>query len=272
MQNLNGDFNKLCAELQRNVLEELSLPDLMSFAKTRMENNKGVKEYMDERCKALFKRFVDDVGAFINLIEQTGSVISGIEEAVMRHFKDTEGYEVMNTVLRKKEYDSSAITKITKLAKGKNKIDVIITNWASAIVPILQYHSTAVMNYITAHSLISLYPTWTAEKKSLNKSAHGTHDCYQSAYCPGTTRNTIDEDTLHWEFSPMNTIGKTKIACDEMAVIPNLPGVQEHFHSVCESEGLSSGDQPRAITERLETSDPGPLKREIRGKKRDSVK
>ncbi|KAG2121283.1 hypothetical protein DEU56DRAFT_760764 [Suillus clintonianus] len=276
MQNFNGNFDKLCTELQRSVLEELSLPDLMSFAKTRMENNEGVKEYMDEHHRALFNRFVDDVGAFINLVERTRSVILGsstlhlfqaksdalglqdldvcamqeFEEAMMSHFKDIEEYELMNTVVRKTEYDSSAIMKIVKLAKGKKKIDVIITDWASATIPILQYHSTAVMNYMTAHTLISLYPTWTADKKSLvnpaiymddrtnlhtvnvlMKYAHpvfhinaepfhlGTHKCRRNAYYPGTTRNTIDENTLHWEFSPMNMIGQTKIACDKMAVI-----------------------------------------------------
>ncbi|KAG2752531.1 hypothetical protein P692DRAFT_201663656, partial [Suillus brevipes Sb2] len=127
------------------------------------------------------------------LMERTGTVISGssalhlfqakskavalqdldiyvtreFEEIVLEHLKEVEGYKVKKTATRRIDYDSSAITKVHKLAHKKKKIDVIITDWASAIVPILQYHSTVVMNYITARTFVSLYPKWTNQMKSL---------------------------------------------------------------------------------------------------------
>jgi hypothetical protein len=35
----------------------------------------------------------------------------------------------------------------------------------------------------------------------------GRHNCQESTYCPHTTRNTMDEDLLHWDFKPVNTVG-----------------------------------------------------------------
>ncbi|KAG1836196.1 hypothetical protein DFJ58DRAFT_847082 [Suillus subalutaceus] len=276
MTNLNGDFDKLCAELQRMVMEELALPDLISLRKTRMENNEGVKDYMEDRRRKLYEVFVKDVDKLKDLMERTGTVVSGssalhlfqpkpnvlrlqdldvyateeFSQKVLNHFKDDEEYEVTNTVKWRRDYNSSAISRVHKLEKNGKLVDVIITNWASAIIPVLQYHSTIVMNYMTAHTFISLYPEWTKAGKSLVNPAvymgeksnlqtvlalmkyirrgfyvsaepfdMGIHNCDQSTYCPRTTRTTIDEGTPHWEFEVKNTVGKTVIVCNNMAVI-----------------------------------------------------
>ncbi|KAG2038930.1 hypothetical protein BDR03DRAFT_953141 [Suillus americanus] len=55
-------------------------------------------------------------------------------------------------------------TVIAILANGKLIIQMPLI---SPIVPILQYHSTVVMNYMTARTFVSLYPEWIKEKKSL---------------------------------------------------------------------------------------------------------
>ncbi|KAG1838187.1 hypothetical protein DFJ58DRAFT_668491 [Suillus subalutaceus] len=247
----------------------------MSFAKTRSENEEGVREYMDRRREDLLKGFVKDVNDFIDLLERTGTIISGssalhlfqaksaaialrdmdiygtheFEEEVLKHFKEKEGYEVTLISERKTEY-SSTIKKVYKMQKEMQKVDLIITEWASAIVPILQYHSTAVMNYMTARTFVSLYPKWTNDMKSLvnprmylGDTANirtvtalmkyvrhgfrvtaepfqlGIHDCLRSAYCPSTTRNTLDDNTLRWEFSKVKTVGNTTVACSDMAIV-----------------------------------------------------
>ncbi|KAG1890320.1 hypothetical protein F4604DRAFT_1567969, partial [Suillus subluteus] len=88
-------------------------------------------------------------------------------EKVLNHFKDDEEYTVTNTVKWRRDYDGSAISRVHKLEKDDKMADIIITDWASAIIPILQYHSTVVMNYMTARTFVSLYPEWTKENKSL---------------------------------------------------------------------------------------------------------
>ncbi|KAG1780904.1 hypothetical protein EV702DRAFT_963291 [Suillus placidus] len=288
MHSLNGNFDDLCAELQRMILEELVLPDLMSFVDTRTENAASVSEYMDERHKMLLQTFVEDVKGFNDLLDTTGTVISSssalhlfqakvnalrlhmdiyvthkFEEEVMSYLKATEEYKVKHKSERKTEHDSSAIQKIFKLEKGDKKIDVIITDWASAIIPILQFHSTVVMNYITARTLVSLYPNWMKENRGLvnpcmyldnttnlrtvlalmkyvnrgfDLSAEpfdlGVHNCDMSRYCPRATRNTIDGDTLHWDFKKIKTMGETAVACQNMSVVTWQLGGED-----CEEDG-----------------------------------
>ncbi|KAG2028953.1 hypothetical protein BDR03DRAFT_824753, partial [Suillus americanus] len=89
------------------------------------------------------------------------------EEEILNHFKTQEGYKVTLISHRKTEYDSSVVNKVYKMEKETKKVDLIITEWASTIMPILQYHSTAVMNYMTACTFISLYPKWIKDMKSL---------------------------------------------------------------------------------------------------------
>jgi hypothetical protein len=289
MPGLNGNFDDLCAELQRMILEELTLPDLICFADTRRENAVSVSEYMDGQHKMLLQTFVEDIRGFNELLDATGTVISGssalhlfqakvnalklgdmdlyvtheFEEEVINYLKTTEKYKVEHKSERKEEYDSAAIKKIFKLEREGKKMDVIITDWASSIIPILQFHSTVVMNYITARSVVSLYPNWTKENKGLvnprmylenttnlrtvialmkyanrgyNLSAEpfdlGIHNCDMNGYCPRSFRNTIDEDTLHWDFKKIKTMGETVVACQDMAVVTWQLGGED-----CEEEG-----------------------------------
>lgn len=57
------------------------------------------------------------------------------------------------------------ITKIYKLVNGEEQIDIIVTHWDCAIAPILQFHSTVVMSYIKADSILIMYPEWVYDRK-----------------------------------------------------------------------------------------------------------
>ncbi|KAG1743509.1 hypothetical protein EDB19DRAFT_1633303 [Suillus lakei] len=63
--------------------------------------------------------------------------------------------------MRQNQYDNSSIAKIFKLEKGEKKVDIMVTHWSCALAPIIQFHTMCVMNYITARSLVCLYPCWT---------------------------------------------------------------------------------------------------------------
>ncbi|KAG2148937.1 hypothetical protein DEU56DRAFT_712029, partial [Suillus clintonianus] len=111
-------------------------------------------------------------------------VTEPFEAEVVKHFKENEGYVSKQDVVKKPEYDSSAISKIIKLAKGEKKVDIIITHWTCAITPILQFHSTAVMNYVTARSIVCLYPRWTTANMSFVNP--------QMYVCAKTNLRTVD--------------------------------------------------------------------------------
>ncbi|KAG2155404.1 hypothetical protein DEU56DRAFT_750968 [Suillus clintonianus] len=283
MQQGNGSIGILSPEVQKIILENMTLPDLMSFAKTRIENREGITEYIAKRRAGLFRAYVHDVDALIKVLDRTGSLVSGssalslvqaeaeavvtqdldfyvtesFEAEVVKHFKENEGYVSKQDVVKKPEYDSSAISKIIKLANGDKKIDIITTHWTCAIAPILQFHSTAVMNYVTAQSIVSLYPRWTAAnmsfvnpqmyvcgktnlrtvdvlmkyirrgfKISADPFSLGEHDCEEnkekkknSGYCPHKMRSTVDDEVLKWDFGPKETLGDTSITCQDLRVM-----------------------------------------------------
>ncbi|KAG1845001.1 hypothetical protein F4604DRAFT_1688911 [Suillus subluteus] len=136
------------------IMEELALPDLISLGKTRVQNNDGVKEYMEEQQRKLYEVFVKDVNKLTDLMEHTGTVVSGssalhlfqpkytalmlrdldvyateeFSEKVLNHFKDDKEYMVTNTVKWRRDYNSSAISRVHKLKKDDKMVDDIITN------------------------------------------------------------------------------------------------------------------------------------------------
>lgn len=160
-------------------------------------------------------------------------------------------------MVKNTDYDSSAICKIYKLVRGERKVDIIITDWKCALAPILQFHSTAVMNYITARSIVCLYPHWATANKSfihprlyLEHMTHlrtvhilmkykrrrfllsadpfhlgeyvcegGEEDGRKSRYCPHALRSTVDRDVLMWDFGPTQTLGNTTITCQDMPIM-----------------------------------------------------
>ncbi|KAG2345047.1 hypothetical protein BDR05DRAFT_860567, partial [Suillus weaverae] len=136
--------------------------------------------------------FVDNAEDLVALLDHTATVISGssvlslvqakhgaiivcdmdvytmekFEGEVLKHFKEKEGYKSMQEVVKKTEYSSLAISKIVKLSKGEKEVDLIISDWSCSLAPILQFHTMAVMNYITACSIVCLYLWWTTANKS----------------------------------------------------------------------------------------------------------
>lgn len=103
----------------------------MSWKKCRMD-------YIAMRRRKLFLRFVKDVSTFVGLLDRTGSVVSGscalnllqaernavipqdmdvytterFQTEVLDHLKNREGYQCAQEVVKKTDYDSSAICKI----------------------------------------------------------------------------------------------------------------------------------------------------------------
>jgi hypothetical protein len=189
---VNGYFDWLSPEIENMILDILPLPDLASFFKTRVQNKLGITDYVANRRNNIFKKFVADIPVFTQLLKFTGSVVLGsnglnlimpksqefavhdidiyatekYEHVMVEYLKCEEGYTVTHKMCRKTEYDSGAIAKVYKLENEEKRMDIIVTHWNCAIAPILQFHSTIVMNYITADSIVSMYyPEWTCQSK-----------------------------------------------------------------------------------------------------------
>ncbi|KAG2136220.1 hypothetical protein BD769DRAFT_1664575 [Suillus cothurnatus] len=74
---MNGYFDLLSPEIEAMILDQLCMPDLAIFSQTRIQNQLGITDYIDNRHNNLLNQFITNIPLFIDLLECTGSVISG---------------------------------------------------------------------------------------------------------------------------------------------------------------------------------------------------
>ncbi|KAG1752317.1 uncharacterized protein EDB91DRAFT_1044670 [Suillus paluster] len=151
---------------------------------------------------------------------------------------------------------------------GRN-VDIIVTNMASAVAPIFQFHSMVIMNFISAEAVFCAYLARTLEMSGLVHpriyKQNGTnlatiisltkyirrgftlysditelsqHDsrCVKTYYCPHMTRSTNDKGRLAWVFRHAETPGTSSHSAsyiDTSAIIWCLGGDQ------CANENVS---------------------------------
>ncbi|KAI6008657.1 hypothetical protein BKA83DRAFT_4029724, partial [Pisolithus microcarpus] len=53
------------------------------------------------------------------------------------------------------------VSRLVVLTNGKNSVDVVVSKTSTTLSPIFPFHSTAVMNFISADTIFSGYPTLT---------------------------------------------------------------------------------------------------------------
>ncbi|KAJ6509632.1 hypothetical protein DFH09DRAFT_1334137 [Mycena vulgaris] len=122
---------------------------------------------------------------------------------------------------------SQTVNRVFYLIKGSKHMNIMVVRGEDPTVAIFQFHSTAVMNYLTAYGLYCAYPSLTKSKLSVaNVSTligesgrrdrieacfdkyrrrgilvendvtkfpgHEIHNCFVDAECPHTVRSTID--------------------------------------------------------------------------------
>ncbi|KIK11917.1 hypothetical protein PISMIDRAFT_66221, partial [Pisolithus microcarpus 441] len=86
---------------------------------------------------------------------------------MLRHLK-SEGYKLVTDVPEDNhQYTNSDIASVMVVSNGRSKIDIIVSRTSAAISPIFQFHSTAVMNFISADTIFCCYPNLTLRLLSL---------------------------------------------------------------------------------------------------------
>ncbi|KAI5982148.1 hypothetical protein EDD15DRAFT_2139648, partial [Pisolithus albus] len=85
----------------------------------------------------------------------------------------SEGYAmVKDTDLNGEGYRNLKVSRVYVLTKGQQHIDVVVSSTSAAISPILQFHSTAVMNFVSAETIFSCYPSLTLRHLSMMNPAY----------------------------------------------------------------------------------------------------
>ncbi|KAJ8580434.1 hypothetical protein M405DRAFT_706132, partial [Rhizopogon salebrosus TDB-379] len=87
------------------------------------------------------------------------------EKRVLRFLAKQEGYGIYSEA--RTRYTSSGMRDLFRLRRGKRAIDVVVTGHQSSLAPIFHFHSTIVMNYISADTICCVYPLWTSKNRGL---------------------------------------------------------------------------------------------------------
>ncbi|KIK12663.1 hypothetical protein PISMIDRAFT_120481 [Pisolithus microcarpus 441] len=83
-----------------------------------------------------------------------------------------EGYTIVKDAnLNEMGYTYPKVSHLFVFTKGHRRIDVIVSSTSTAISPILQFHSTAVMNFISADTIFCCYPSLTLRQLSMMNAA-----------------------------------------------------------------------------------------------------
>ncbi|KAG1734241.1 uncharacterized protein EDB91DRAFT_1084144 [Suillus paluster] len=283
-------FTSLCKEITENILDSLDLVELSSLATMTSTLHTNIDEYIQRCRRIIFARFISNIQEFVGLLQGTGAVVSGScalnlvqarQGAVaindldiyttLQNFKDfvqffteTEHYTVIRNINHPPPgpYNSSGMAKLFRLQNNGRNVDIIVTNLSSAISPIFQFHSTIVMNFISAEAVFCAYPGWTLDMAGLvhprmykqNATNFATvkglakymqrgftvyleitelavHEsrCVKMYYCPQITRSTNDKGKLAWVAGHKETatgaLGSANYI-DTKAVIWSLGGDQ----------------------------------------------
>lgn len=184
----------LLHEIWNSIFAFLCLPDVCQFAHTSKLCYDVAQRYITYRRRLLTKPFFDNPDEIFRILAACNAVISGSSvlylllperdilwkpgdldiyvcdkdlELLLRNLGSC-GYQVSTTEYGTDDpYPYSHIQKIFTLHHQKSKIDVIVSKTSTPISPIFQYHSTVVMNFLTANSLFCAYPELTLQKKSI---------------------------------------------------------------------------------------------------------
>ncbi|KAJ7029814.1 hypothetical protein C8F04DRAFT_962484 [Mycena alexandri] len=151
------------------------------------------------------------------------------------------------------------IKRVHELVKGQKKMNIIVTKGENAVAAIFQFHTTVVMNMLTAAGLYCAYPDLTLkswgvanltvllkdssssrrtracyekyrdrgvriEKRVNNFPGLEHHECYVGAECPMTVRSTSDGKGLYAELFPPTVHERERREIDKYTTIWMLGG------------------------------------------------
>ena len=181
-------------ELLESFFDLSDLQTIMTFARSCRYMATKVQWYLQRKLNILSARFFQSDKELPFILNACDTVVSG---STALHFllpisstpwspTDLDIYVPfrcqlqLSCLLKKKGYhlqkkskskgslySVSKIFSILTFAKGHRKIDVIVSTSDCGILPIFQFHCTAVMNFITAKSIFCGYPSLTFRALSM---------------------------------------------------------------------------------------------------------
>ena len=175
-------------ELHTNILAYLNIRELLMLAATSSFNQSLVFDYIDQRKETLASYFFKNSDGFFQKLTEAGGVVSGsaalhlLLPAAMTNWMPSDldlyvprsGYAALETWIARQDYCISHVGARTgntylfstmeqklRFSNGLQSIEIIISKTEAVCAPIFHFHSTAVMNFFTAHGIFCAYPKLT---------------------------------------------------------------------------------------------------------------
>jgi hypothetical protein len=176
-----------------HMYKQLEIHDILALRNTCKAMRTKIASLLQDNVIKMLKPFFHNPTAMIDAMRVTRSVISGSFALACfsptRNWRphDLDMYVSMSHVhmllealvafgnyivmwgkpwIVNPQYRTSNIMEIISLSNGERKIDVIVSN-SCALLPIFAFHSTIVMNFVSAYGLYCGYPSLTLNRTGI---------------------------------------------------------------------------------------------------------
>ena len=219
------------SSLQYNLLAKCSVDDLVDLWADYPEAIGSLTDHFHARFYRLVEPFVQNLSAFIHIMQSSSSFISGLlpllfwfpklcakvfmqrgsnpdldlyckrscEDTLLNHLTVVEGFSYPKFAsapsVDPKYYSSgfkTGIHHIHQLVHGKFKIDLIVSTNECAYYPVPFSHLTCVMNILSPDYFVSFYPAFTQQRLSLINNSCFVHLTDIVNYGDRTIRSHFD--------------------------------------------------------------------------------
>lgn len=185
-------------DVLHGVLNKMGLPWVMALGSTSIDMELHIQKHLKHRLSVALTPFQIPQRHLLRILRLSHTIISGSialyfmlplnahiwTPSDMDLYTTTNGYSKIMAFLIIHGYDlvaeftgaqrprgfgehhivyemGYAIQQVIKMHKGDHTIDIIISQTSSPLSPIFHFHSTAVMNFISAYGFFSAYPKIT---------------------------------------------------------------------------------------------------------------
>ncbi|KAI5981833.1 hypothetical protein EDD15DRAFT_2182588 [Pisolithus albus] len=184
----------ICEDLHRHFFSYCNVADLQQLACTNWRQSGNVRAYLRHRITTVGALYFENGKDLFDMLRTFDAVISGstalhlllpkrgtswtpndLDLYVPLHTSvellqrlQWEGYAIASQhPTNVAHYSYSHVHEVVVLCKGQRKIDMVISKTATALSPIFQFHSTAVMNFVSADTVFCSYPRLTLQGLSM---------------------------------------------------------------------------------------------------------
>ena len=213
-----------------------NLQSIVAFARTCNFMALRAQWYLRRKMNILSARFFDDSKDLAFILDACDAVVSGSTalhfllpiastpwsptdlniyvpircQLQLSHLLKKRGYRLQK---RSKSsgslYSASKIFNVLTFAKAQRKIDVVVSTSDCALLPIFQFHCTAVMNFVTAGSIFCAYPSLTFRALSMMNGA----PLYNGSFSPVGVKALIKYKECGFAFISCPATHKFQFAC-----------------------------------------------------------